>query len=563
MKSIIFALVILLANVSLAQLTGQYPFKTYVDNSGNIYVTGYEKINGDKDIWLREYNSSGNIVVDKTYPNAGDDMGLDIRPGDGGSVIITGYLYNSTTACNDIVVLAYHPNTIAMSCQTYSSILDGKGYSLAVDANDDIYICGYYSSSRSGKDFIILKYNSFLSYQWAAKYNAGGNSGDDVATKILLDAGYVYVVGYEYNASTSSKNIAMATFDKNDGSLSQRLDPASGSEDKEPTDFVLINPSIDVAVKSKGAFTGFTTFMGSANGVQQNYLTALFNVIGDSNYIAWVDTFGTAGQNIATGIVSDANEDVIVTGYVQNRATGNDFGTVKYAGGDGTQQWVQYYDNANGNDQASGITIDAAGHIIVSGYSQNTQNQYIIVNYRDAYPNVQKMWSAIFTPQFLTTSFPVASYNYATYAGRDNSDNIYVLAFDWNKAGNNNYSAVKYDSSGNLIFISNDSLGNHAGKPHGSINSNTAFKLDPNYPNPFNPSTNISYTLPVGSFVTLKVYDLLGREINTLVKGNQDAGSYKVNFDGSALSSGIYIYKLTALAGTTRFEKVEKMTLIK
>jgi photosystem II stability/assembly factor-like uncharacterized protein len=72
------------------------------------------------------------------------------------------------------------------------------------------------------------------------------------------------------------------------------------------------------------------------------------------------------------------------------------------------------------------------------------------------------------------------------------------------------------------------------------------FKLYQNYPNPFNPSTVIGYQLPVGGDVTLKVFDLLGREVATLVDENKPAGSYEINFESSSLSSGIYFYRLKA-----------------
>jgi carboxyl-terminal processing protease len=72
------------------------------------------------------------------------------------------------------------------------------------------------------------------------------------------------------------------------------------------------------------------------------------------------------------------------------------------------------------------------------------------------------------------------------------------------------------------------------------------FSLSQNYPNPFNPSTVISYQLPVYSHVTLKVFDLLGREVATLVNEEKRAGSYEVTFNGKNLSSGVYFYRLQA-----------------
>ena len=85
------------------------------------------------------------------------------------------------------------------------------------------------------------------------------------------------------------------------------------------------------------------------------------------------------------------------------------------------------------------------------------------------------------------------------------------------------------------------------------------YSLGNNYPNPFNPSTTISYSVPKAGYVTLKVFNILGKEVATLYQGNQNAGSFKVNFDASKLSSGVYIYRLQA----GDFCASKKMTLIK
>jgi len=74
----------------------------------------------------------------------------------------------------------------------------------------------------------------------------------------------------------------------------------------------------------------------------------------------------------------------------------------------------------------------------------------------------------------------------------------------------------------------------------------TEFALEQNYPNPFNPITQIKYQLPEDIFVSLKIYDVLGREIATLVNETKVAGYYTASFDASKLSSGMYMYKLVA-----------------
>ena len=85
------------------------------------------------------------------------------------------------------------------------------------------------------------------------------------------------------------------------------------------------------------------------------------------------------------------------------------------------------------------------------------------------------------------------------------------------------------------------------------------YKLSQNYPNPFNPSTSIRFEIPKSGFVKLAVYDILGKEVATLVNDKREAGSYYVDFNASGLSSGVYFYKLI----TNDFTDIKKMMLLK
>ncbi|HEX3072767.1 MAG TPA: T9SS type A sorting domain-containing protein [Ignavibacteriales bacterium] len=85
------------------------------------------------------------------------------------------------------------------------------------------------------------------------------------------------------------------------------------------------------------------------------------------------------------------------------------------------------------------------------------------------------------------------------------------------------------------------------------------FSLAQNYPNPFNPETKISFSLPQSGKASLKVYDMLGREVAELVNGQMEKGTHSINFNGRSLSSGVYIYRLQAGA----FTESKKMILMK
>jgi hypothetical protein len=96
-------------------------------------------------------------------------------------------------------------------------------------------------------------------------------------------------------------------------------------------------------------------------------------------------------------------------------------------------------------------------------------------------------------------------------------------------------------------------------RANGGSEAPTTYELSQNYPNPFNPTTGVRFQVPGVSDVKLIVYDILGREVATLVNERKAAGRYEVRFDASGLASGVYIYRLTAGS----FVQTRKMILLK
>ena len=93
---------------------------------------------------------------------------------------------------------------------------------------------------------------------------------------------------------------------------------------------------------------------------------------------------------------------------------------------------------------------------------------------------------------------------------------------------------------GNFVEIYPSAVGDE-------VNENSkSFELYQNYPNPFNPSTTINYKLPEAGYVSIKIFNTLGKEIKELVNGQQSAGEHSVNFSGEGLASGVYFYTVRA-----------------
>jgi Secretion system C-terminal sorting domain len=109
----------------------------------------------------------------------------------------------------------------------------------------------------------------------------------------------------------------------------------------------------------------------------------------------------------------------------------------------------------------------------------------------------------------------------------------------------------------NYVILTSSSITSIEDGTENTLENN--YKLKQNYPNPFNPSTSIAYQLSNSGFVSLRIFDLLGKEVAIIVNEQQSAGNYSVNFDGSSLTSGMYFYELKS----GNFVQIRKMMLLK
>jgi uncharacterized Zn ribbon protein len=270
-----------------------------------------------------------------------------------------------------------------------------------------------------------------------------------------------------------------------------------------------------------------STYTYDASG---NQLTELYEVWANGQ---WTNSYRStntydAGRNQLTELAEQ---------WQNGQWTNSDRSTNTYdAGGNQLTELAEQWQNGQWtNSDRSTNTYDASGNQLTSLYEwwQNGQwtNSYCYTYTYDANGNL--------------VSFSNERWQVSAWVPSDGSMDVLY--------GHKDYVYIGYDVR--ITYKLTDVTGISASKP----DVPTGFSLSQNYPNPFNPSTSISFNLPSRSFVSLKIFDLLGREVATMVSEEMLAGSYSKQWNAANLSSGIYFYRLQAGS----FIETKKLVLLR
>ena len=583
MKKTIFTILVFLLPVSLF---AQWAIKMggtntdqgksmVVDESGNTYITGnfqgtadfdpgngiYNLIsNGAIDIFLAKYAPDGSFIWAKNIGGINIDGANSIAIDGSGNLIVTGYFrstvdfdpdnetYNlSSIGQDDVFFAKYAPDGSFIWAKSFGGTSYDYGGSIVVDGIGNLYIIGYFEdtadfdpgigthiliNNSGGRDVYFAKYAPDGSFIWAYSF---GDTPWDFGRSIAVDeSGNVYIAGeFEgtadfdpgvgiYNLTSNGLSDIFFAKYSSDGSFLWAANFGGTSYDYGGS--LVIDGSGDSYIT--GAFQGTADFDpsgGTHNLISAGNLDIFFAKYSSNGSLIWANRVGGTDSDGGSSLVVDGSGDSYITGIFR--------GTVDFDHGAGSSNltsngnydifFAKYAPNgnfiwANGMggtsiDQGNSIAIDESGNIYVAGNFKYTVD---------------------FDPGIGTFNL--------TAGGSTGSDDIFI---------------AKYLPYG--VFTDIDEIDN---------NIPIAFELNQNYPNPFNPSTKIRYTIPSvistegrNLNVQLKIYDVLGNEVATLVDENKPAGSYEVNYDAVGLTSGIYFYKLQAGS----FVQTKKMLLLK
>lgn len=500
-----------------------------VDNSENVYVTGFSRGNGtENDFVTIKYNISGNILWVKRYNGAGNgnDRANAIALDDSGDVYVTGSSTGNGTY-EDIFTIKY--NSLGDTIWTRSWDSDSHQGDVAEDIKLDslgnVYVTG--SSFRGGNawDAVTIKYNSAGVEQWVSLYS--GQPGDfDQARAIEIDSsGNIYVAG-RCGENGYGEYLTIKYNSAGDTLWTKKYDgPANG-----------VDEGFAMTLDESG--NAYVTGRSLDNTSGYDYATIKYSPSGET---VWVRRYNGTANDIdeAYDIAVDNSGNIYVTGESNGQGGSIDFVTIKYDT-DGVEQWVQRYNGSDSAyDIAYSITLDDSGNIYVTGESNSGDPSYVdfaTVKYNSA--GVEQ-WVQKYNG-------PVNSGDYAKVVTVDGLGNVYVAGHSPGTGFNYDIVTIKYSQNITNVYVSENKIPD-------------SYSLNQNYPNPFNPLTTINFTLPYQEFVNLKVFNTLGQEVATLVNEEKSAGSYSVPFDAAKLSSGIYIYKISAGS----FAETKKMILLK
>jgi uncharacterized delta-60 repeat protein len=545
-----------------------------VDGLGNVYVTGYSAGIGINayDYATIKYSSSGVQQWEARYTGTGNgsDEAYSLAVDGLGNVYVAGRSAISGTNNFDYATIKY----TSSGAQQWEARYNGPGndddeaYSLAVDGLGNVYVTGESIVSGTNYDYATIKYNSSGIQQWVQRYNGPGNDNDYAYSLAVDSLGNVYVTGESIESGT---NYDYATIKYNSSGIQQWVQRYNG-------------PGNDIDFASSLALDGsgnvYVAGWSWGSGTANDYATIKYN---SSGVQQWVQRYNGPGNNDdrAYSLAVDGSGNVYVAGRSVGSGTGTDYATIKYAP---VPLFVSEFkknavnkpinDNQNTFDTITvdysavtnyyvydvNLKIDTVIHtndsdlefyLIHNGVTDTaiyqvggTGQNFINTILNDSATATIASGTAPFTGSFKPYS-PLTQFNGQSVNG------AWILKIYDRATGNTGI--LKAWSLDFLISI------NPIGIQNISSEVPKAFLLSQNYPNPFNPNTNIKYQITNSGFVSIKVYDILGKEAETLVNENLKAGTYEVDFDGSKFASGIYFYVMK----TENFIDTKKMILIK
>ncbi len=527
-----------------------------IDDSSDVYVTG--EIYG-LDIFTVKYNRVGVFQWRKNTDFGGYDGGIDIEINESGHAYVLAKSSNQSNGNMDFLLIKYDTNGDTLWSRRYNGCgPDNKPVRLKLDKAGCAYVSGYiYTGLAARDDFATLKYDPSGNLKWVATYNGPASYFDQVTDMCIDDSANVYVTGI---ISTTTYELAVVKYDSSGNQKWVGRYAGSGQSGIVSTGQICADESGNVYA------TGSVSY-----NLDENIMTLKF----DSNgQLIWNIEYACTDSvwDRPTGLVADRLGNIYVLGNSASLTPGNsyDWVTIKYS-----QAENVLFPSRNGLNKPIQDNLSTYDTITVSyaRFKNYIADVRVLID-TIIHTNVADLELYLIHQGITDTLVWQVGGTGENMIGMILDDSASTPILNGSAPFTGSYKPVKplsqfvnLDPVGNWILsihdkatgntgtlkawglevtVSNSPLGIHNinGSPYQCI-------LFQNYPNPFSRMTVISWQMPVGSqqaasgsHVTLKIFDSMGKEIQTLVNEDMTPGRHQVTFEASGLPAGVYFYQL-------------------
>lgn len=472
----------------------------------------------------------------------------------------------------NVSLFAQMPDTLWT--KTFGGSDYDAGLSVLETSDGSYIVAGVTTSQINGDQNIwIIKTNNYGDTLWTKIF--GGKFNDDCFSMLeTTDNGYL-ICGNMYSSQSDNCNIWLIKTDKNGNTIWNKIIEGSG-----------INRAYAIRklIDDNYVITGYTSSVAAGN------VDILLLKIDIDGNIVWQRTYGGSGDDKAFSLVHTKDGEFVIVGSTDSYGAGRlDMYIVK-TNANGDTIWSKVY-GTDGFDYGRSIQETSDGGFIVAGYTTPLGNTWgdVWILKINSIGNIQ--WSKTFGGNYYDFSScikEIENKEYLILASTESfgtgASDLWILKIDeqgntiWDKT----YGGFSFEYGSSLeitkdhkILITGKTASYGAGyydvwlikiasEPDSpsqieTKNSFNNYFLTKNYPNPFNSRTKIEFSLPKTDFVTLKIYNSLGKEISSLTNQKLSPGQYKYEWDAIGFASGIYYYKIKA----GKYEDSKKLLLLK
>jgi len=470
-------------------------------------------------------------IIGTTGPNAGDDSPTSIKETTDGGYLIVGATQPVDQNYPQILAVKTDNYGKPQWIKTYGGNYNDIAYD-AIELQDGYIIIGSSDSYGSGSyDVFIMKIDKNGNLIWNKSFQT---YYDENAYKIIPSPDNNFIIcGDTKNTPDRSSNALVMKVNSNGDILWKKNYGDSGGE--------IANDIVLTPDKTSYVLTG--VYSNPSTGK----MDVLLIKIDTSGNIIWNKKIGGPEDDLGSSIDATTDGGFIVSGYTASYGNGGRDAMLIKLDASGNIQWLKTFGTSH-NDSFSDVIRTSNDEFIATGYI----NEYFSLQF--IYNNIFILKTDQNGNLIWQTQFGGPTDDLGLKVIPTNPNGYLILGVTSSFAPRSKIYLIKVNEEGKLTNVQTPP-------------PPTIFTLNQNYPNPFNSETIINFSIEKKSIISLKIYDILGRLVHTLLNYEpKEPGYYSLSFNAQNLPSGVYIYKLNAIDPNTKsvlFSSSKKMILLK